>query len=121
MRIHTPLFGGLPGFLPGHRSTSRAFSRLAIVKRSHHTSPPSTFMMVSRATPLRRETSAIDQPRMSITLRSRAATSWATFAPWWSSSTACGQSPASRYSAGLRLRLSPCDTAKSVAHPDLLA
>lgn len=117
MRIHC---AGLPGFLPGHRSTSSAFSRLAIVSRSHQTSPSSTFFTVSRATPLRRETSAIDQSRASIAARSRAATSWATCAPWWSSSTAYGHVPWSRYAAGLRVRLSPCDTAKSVAHPDLL-
>lgn len=117
MRIY---FSGFPGSRPGQRSTSKVFSRVAIVSRSHHTSPPSTFVTVSLATPLRRETSAIDHPRASIARRSREATSWATRAPWWSSSTACGQVPSSWYSAGLRFRLSPCDTAKSVAHPDLL-
>lgn len=121
MRIHYPFSGGLTGFLPGHKSTSRAFSRFAIVSRSHHTSPSSTCTTVIRDTPLCRETSAIDQPRASIARRSRAATSWATRAPWWSSSTACGHAPSIRYSAGLRRRLSPRGTAKSVAHPDLLA
>lgn len=116
MRIHS---GGFPGARPGQRSTSKVFSRVAIVSRSHHTSPPSTFVTVSLAMPLRRETSAIGHPRASIARLSREATSWATRAPWWSSSTACGQVPVSRYAAGLRLRLSPCDTAKSVAHPDL--
>jgi hypothetical protein len=116
MRIYC---GGLPGFLPGHRSTPSIFSRFAIVSRSHHTAPSSTWATVMRDTPLRRDTSATDQPLSSITLRSLAATSCATRAPWWSSSTACGHAPSVTYSAGLRRRLSPRGTAKSVAHPAL--
>ncbi|MFE2852716.1 hypothetical protein ACFXJO_16500 [Streptomyces lavendulae] len=53
-----------------------------MVSRSGHTLPPSTFAMVSRLTPLRRESSAIDQPLTSMQHVSWIASSWATLAPW---------------------------------------